>query len=113
MKVLIFGGRDFKDVDRLYHSMSRFVVQNGNVSRVVSGHARGADEMGEMWADEMDLPVDIFPADWEKFGKRAGYLRNVQMADSGLDYAVEFPGGKGTAMMHHLLIERKIPIFIG
>lgn len=48
---------------------------------VISGTARGADQIGEEWAAAHRVPVERFPADWNRYGKRAGYLRNVQMAD--------------------------------
>lgn len=52
-----------------------------------------------------------FPADWDKYGKRAGYLRNVQMLDEGKpDLVVAFPGGKGTAMMVKLAKERGVRV---
>lgn len=47
---------------------------------VVSGKARGADTLGEQYAKEHGYSIQYFPADWERYGKAAGYLRNTEMA---------------------------------
>lgn len=67
---------------------------------VLSGGARGADFMGEKWAQEKGIPVERYPADWEKYGLGAGPRRNVQMAKRA-DALVAFLGkaGKGTMDM--------------
>jgi hypothetical protein len=52
-----------------------------SVSLVLSGCARGADTFGEMWATERGVPVEVYPADWKRLGKRAGVIRNEQMAE--------------------------------
>ena len=52
------------------------------ITEVVSGKARGVDTLGEWWAKsgEKDIPIQSFPADWKKFKKAAGYIRNAEMA---------------------------------
>lgn len=109
MKLIIAGGRDYRltrtdlgDLDWLHGKIK--------VTEVVSGCARGADKGGEMWAESRGLPIKRFPADWDTFGKRAGYLRNAQMADYA-DAVVLFPGNKGTSMMFDLARERGLKIY--
>lgn len=63
------------------------------ITEVVSGTARGADLAGEAWAEMEGLPVERFPADWDKEGKSAGFKRNRKMAD----YAGCVWGGNGGA----------------
>jgi hypothetical protein len=53
------------------------------ISEIVSGGARGVDQLGEEWAECQHLPLKIFRAEWDKYGRAAGPLRNLQM----LDYA--------------------------
>ena len=48
--------------------------------KIISGCARGADTLGERFAKEFGLEVKKFPADWDGLGKRAGYVRNAEMA---------------------------------
>ena len=51
------------------------------IGTVISGHARGVDLAGEQWALERGIPVECYPAEWDKYGKSAGYRRNEVMAD--------------------------------
>lgn len=53
---------------------------------IVSGHCIGADRMGEEYAKRRNYALKIFPAEWKKYGKRAGPIRNKQM----IDYIAEF-----------------------
>lgn len=48
---------------------------------IVSGGARGVDSMAERYAKEHNYEMKIFPANWDKYGKSAGYKRNVEMHD--------------------------------
>lgn len=79
MKIIIAGGRDFKDYEKLKGVCDDILPQFDNVS-LVSGTAKGADRLGERYAKENGYEVKKFPADWGKYGKRAGYLRNLEMA---------------------------------
>lgn len=53
--------------------------------RLVSGHARGVDTLAEKYAEERGIPIQVFPAEWKKYGKAAGPIRNRAM----LEYAKE------------------------
>ena len=62
--------------------------------------ASGADRLGERFAKANNCELLVFPADWNKFGKAAGFIRNQQMIDEGKpDLVVALPGGRGTADM--------------
>ena len=50
------------------------------ITSVVSGCARGADQLGERWAQQEGLEVTRFPAEWDRDGRAAGYMRNERMA---------------------------------
>ena len=52
------------------------------ISQVVSGMARGVDTLALQWASKHCMPVAKFPADWNKYGRGAGHIRNRQMADN-------------------------------
>lgn len=81
---------------------------------VVTGGARGADTAGEQWALMRRHLSEVHPADWDRYKKRAGFIRNKEMVDSGLDYAMFFWDGesKGTAMTMKLVRAAKIPHLI-
>lgn len=65
------------------------------ISVVVSGKCRGADTYGEFWAFHNNVPVVDKPADWDRLGKRAGPVRNSEMAAMS-DAAIIVPRPDGT-----------------
>lgn len=79
-KVIIAGSRSFKDYNFLKESVNKL---NLNITEIISGCALGADRLGEMYALINKIPVKKFPADWNKFGKAAGSIRNEEMAKYG------------------------------
>lgn len=83
MKLIIAGGRDFVDYSKLDLEVKIFMLDNKidlkNFS-IISGHARGADQLGERFAHKYKIPLEIYPADWNRYGNRAGPLRNEEMA---------------------------------
>lgn len=96
MRVLVCGGRDYTN----YEVVSRELSKLENVEVIIHGQARGADKLAGRWAKENDIPVEAYPADWDKYGKGAGPIRNQQMLDEGKpDLVVAFPGGPGTMDM--------------
>lgn len=97
MRVLICGDRNFSDKSLLDYTLAKF-----DITEVVEGEARGADTMAREWAEEHNIPVLKFPADWDKYGKGAGIIRNLQMLNEGKpDYVIAFlsPKSVGTANM--------------
>lgn len=111
MRVLVCGGRDYKDRDTIYRVLNSLsgasLGDKPNPSwlprpdlEIISGMARGADSIAEEWAVSNWVMCHRFPAQWDKYGKSAGYKRNAQMLEEGKpDLVVAFPGGKGTQMM--------------
>jgi len=79
MKVIIAGGRDFNNYNLLCRKADK-ILSRQNEIEIVSGTAKGADKLGERYAEERGYPVKRFPADWGTHGKRAGYIRNEEMA---------------------------------
>ena len=60
----------------------------------------GADTLGAEWAKAQGIPCEVYMADWEGLGRKAGPIRNQRMLDEGKpDLVVAFPGGRGTADM--------------
>ena len=88
MKVIVAGGRDFKDYDLLKSTLDGFQQEHGNITEVVSGTAKGVDKLGEKYANENNIPIKQFVPDWKGLGKKAGFVRNRQMGD----YAKEYNG---------------------
>jgi len=101
-KLIVAGGRDFIDYDKLYQELMGLAngeYRDKDIS-IVSGVARGADELAIRFADTNEVQLYRFPAKWDQFGKGAGHIRNREMAEFA-DGALCFWDGasKGTANM--------------
>jgi predicted Rossmann-fold nucleotide-binding protein len=100
VRVLVCGGRDYRDAATFTHAMRRVDETFGPFRTVISGGARGADAYAHAWAVENERRSYVFPAQWGIHGKRAGPIRNAEMLRVGKpDLVVAFPGGRGTADM--------------
>ena len=88
MKVIVAGGRDFKDYELLKCTLDNFQQEYGNITEVISGTTKGVDKLGEQFANENNIPIKRFVPDWEGLGKKAGHVRNRLMGD----YAKEHNG---------------------
>ncbi len=109
IKVIIAGTRDFNDYAFLKKNVDYFlqgINPNNEEIEIVSGNARGADKLGERYAKEHNLPVKLFPANWDKYGKRAGYLRNQEMANYS-DMLIAFWDEKSKGTKHMIDIAKK------
>ena len=100
IRLVIFGSRDFDDYELLDEWVQSFIGVHGTPDEIVSGTARGADQLGELWARENGVPVKRFPAEWDKYGNSAGHRRNAVMAEYAT-HALGFWDGqsKGTKGM--------------
>ncbi len=98
MNVIIAGSRTFFDYPFLKMKCDKII--HDRKCTIFSGTANGADKLGEKYAKEKGFPVKKFPADWNKYGKAAGYSRNLQMAVNA-EYLIAFWDGqsKGTKNM--------------
>lgn len=99
MKLLVCGGRDFDDIEFVTSNLNNLYTAF-NVNCLIAGGAKGVDTIAEAWADEMGIEKQIFHAEWSKYQRRAGPIRNQRMLDEGKpDAVIAFPGGKGTDHM--------------
>ena len=73
---------------------------------IVSGGARGADSLAEKYAAEKGIPITVVPAEWDKYGKSAGYRRNVQIVAES-DEVVAFWDGESKGTQHTIDIAGK------
>lgn len=100
MRVLICGGRDYADEARVHAVLGALHRgERGPIEMLVNGGAPGADALGRQWAEAMRVPGMTVSADWSRYGRRAGPLRNARMLAAKPDLVVAFPGGRGTANM--------------
>ena len=81
MKVVICGSRRFNDADADAAVAEAVERSRYEVTTVVSGVAPGIDRAGERWAESRGIQADRYPADWDRYGRAAGPIRNKQMVD--------------------------------
>lgn len=96
MKVIIAGSRSFTDYQRLCQVLGQ---ERHHITQVLSGGAPGADRLGIRWALAQKVRIKGFPADWQRFGKSAGYRRNELMAQAG-DVLLAFWDGQSPGTRH-------------
>jgi hypothetical protein len=80
MKTIIAGSRSITDLADVVRAIELSTWED-LITEVVCGMAPGADMLGYKWAKSKGIPITEMPADWDQFGKKAGYKRNWQMAD--------------------------------
>ena len=81
MKIIVAGGRD---AEPALYLVDKAIEESGmkkDMTQLVHGAARGIDSAAGEWAKINNIPVHVFPADWSKYGKSAGPIRNKQMAE--------------------------------
>lgn len=99
IRVLVCGGRDFTARQMIFDALDQLSASHV-ITGVIHGRARGVDAMAGQWAESRGMPCVSMPADWNRYGKRAGSVRNQAMLDTyHPEYVVAFPGGAGTADM--------------
>lgn len=93
-RVIIAGGRDFQDYQLLRSTMDALLQNKLRKVKIViiCGMAKGADMLGARYAQERGYHIRYFPAEWDKLGKKAGIVRNEQMAQNA-DALVAFWDG--------------------
>lgn len=100
MRVIVCGGRNYTDRDRIHNTLLALNSELGPFKCVIHGDATGADHEGMLWAEMMGIPHSPFRPDWHAQGRAAGPIRNQRMIDEGKpDLVIAFPGGRGTQDM--------------
>src|SRR5690349_25016691 len=111
MRVLVCGGREAENNSANRQLMLK-VLDPIDIDIIIHGAAIGWDSLADSYAKKWRrCPVLAFPAKWDIYGKKAGFLRNKQMLEEGKpDLVVAFPGGRGTKIMVRLALEAGVPL---
>lgn len=110
MKTIIAGSRTIKDKKILEEAIA---ASGFEITRVITGMAKGVDSLGKIWGNENAIPVSEYPANWGKYGKRAGYLRNLDMAKQANALIAVWDGeSKGTAHMINIAKKQGLKIYV-
>ncbi len=111
-KVLVCGGVDFNNEALLAETLDAILEKENTV--IVSGGAKGADTLAEKYAADNGIEIKVFPAEWSKYGRSAGPIRNKKMLDfisgSGNPLVVAFWDGKSRGTKNTIETARKMKI---
>lgn len=83
-RIIVCGGKEFNDAELLQNTLDS-IIPDFDFVEIISGHAKGADSLAEEYAETHGIKCTVFPADWKRYGRGAGPVRNKQM----LLYALE------------------------
>ena len=102
MRLIVAGSRYLDDYalvsDTLDHLLQEFDPED--IECILCGKAKGADTFGEWYGTHHGIPITYYPADWDKYGKSAGYRRNADMAKNATHLVAFWDGeSKGTKHM--------------
>lgn len=106
MKVIVAGSRTITDKGFIAECMFEWFYASGGDIEFVTGGARGVDTIAEQQAVNAGVKCTVFPAEWGKYGKRAGYLRNAAMADYA-DGLLAIWDGKSKGTKHMIDLAEK------
>ena len=115
MRIIIAGSRTFSDYEYLKKETEEIIKENMGLFPqeifIISGTASGADTLGEKFCKENSYNLVRFPAEWETLGKKAGYVRNKEMAKYAnkdtVSILIAFWDGKSRGTKHMINIARK------
>ena len=114
-KVIICGCRDFTDRDFAFRELDRCLAGRRGME-LVSGHASGADYLGELYAKARGIPCRVFPAKWNAYGRAAGPIRNREMLlyirDSDRPSVIAFWDGRSRGTGNMIRIARDAGISV-
>lgn len=117
-KVLVCGGRDYSNIEKVKDilDMIHDICQNNFLESsemiIIHGGAKGADSLAGKWAKQNNIQSEVYLADWNTYGKKAGPIRNELMLKTGKpNIVVAFPGGNGTKHMVSIAKRDNIEVY--
>ena len=116
MRIIVCGGRNYGQ-DKYERDYIRDILlkfhEFNKVTEVITGGAAGVDIVALNWAKDNNLKWKRCPAQWKKYGRAAGPIRNRQiLLDHKPDHVIAFPGGVGTEDMRHKAFVADVPVTI-
>lgn len=110
MRVIIAGSRSITDATAVEEAI---LASGFHITTVVSGTAAGVDRLGEAWARRNFVLAELYPADWDSFGKRAGFVRNQRMAENAEALIAIWDGrSRGTKDMIARAVKNGLRVYI-
>lgn len=114
MKIAIVGYRNFNDYRKFEKEVNNIIVTNKlNVTEIISGGATGADHLAQIYALSYEIPLTVYKAEWEKYGKFAGPQRNsLIVKDADVIIAFLSQESKGTVNTINLAKKANKKVFV-
>lgn len=106
MKVVVAGSRNITNYDVVKKVIDDAKESGLEITAIIEGGARGVDALAARYAAEYGIEHIKVPADWGRFNRGAGKMRNQQMADMG-DALIAIWDGKSTGTRHMIECARK------
>ena len=112
-RVLVCGSRGWSDTETLYKWLS--ILPKG--STIIEGEATGADRLARIWGKQLGFKIEAYPAEWQRFGRRAGTIRNEKMLRLGKPQLViafhsDIQESRGTLHMISLARRRGLHVIL-
>jgi len=104
MKIAVIGSRTIKDYCLVEQELKKIISQD---DEIISGGASGVDEIAEMFAKKNKIKLTIFKAEWSKYGKKAGYIRNKEIWKY-CDWGIAFWDGKSKGTQHSFKLAKEL-----
>jgi hypothetical protein len=112
LRTIIAGSRTLTDAD-YGELLEALEGVDWEISEILSGGAKGGDRLGELYAQKRKIPLKVYPADWKTHGRKAGILRNSEMADDADALIALWDGtSKGTGNMIETATKRGLIVYI-
>ena len=110
MRIIVAGSRGVQDEELIFSFLDKsFGKSIDKIQYVINGMAKGPDTIGGKWGKARGINVKEMPADWDKYGKQAGYLRNVDMANDATHCIIFWDGiSPGSKHMLDIAIEKSL-----
>ena len=113
INIAVVGSRTYKDYKEFKGLLSQKLLlicdkdeNYSNKVRIISGGAPGVDSMAERFAKEYNIPTTVYKADWETFGRSAGYIRNNDIMHTS-EVCIAFWDGESKGTLHTIGLFRK------
>ena len=110
MKLIIAGSRNIIDKEKVFNIIKEN-TKEWSITEIVSGNARGIDRIGEEYAKKNNILIKYFPAEWDRYGRSAGYIRNAEMAKYA-DGLLAIWDGESKGTKHMIEIAKKYELSI-
>ena len=117
MKIGIIGSRRRDTSEDYQKVLNKFwEINDGNTILISGGCPKGGDKFAEIIAKEYHIPINIYYADWKKYGKSAGFIRNTYIAEDSdiliACVAKDRTGGTEDTIKKYLKLNKKELILV-